>query len=367
MVHYFPQNHAWDMTVLRLLDETRYGGGDINEIDRTARLLHEGDEESWLYQWRTLAEEVEALATTAEAAQHIATARDAYLRACNYYRMAEFFLPAADPRKPPLYQKVVSCFHQAGKHFSPPVERVEINFEEATMPGYYFPAPPGKEQSSPAVVFLGGADSMAEELYFLSVPLLQERGMACLIVDTPGRGGCLRLYGIPTRPDYEKPVGALLDFLQNRPDVDPERIGLLGVSMGGYYAPRAAAFDPRVKACVAWCGCYDVLEDIYEYFPPLRPQLQWIVGAQDEEEARERLGEFNLRDVAHNIRCPLLITHGAEDRIMSVAGAQRLYEEAQGPKRLKIWTAEEGGAAHCQWDGLTPALTFMLDWLADQL
>lgn len=191
--------------------------------------------------------------------------------------------------------------------------------------------------------------------------------MACLIVDTPGRGGCLRLYGIPTRPDYEKPVGALLDFLQNRPDVDPERIGLLGVSMGGYYAPRAAAFDPRVKACVAWCGCYDVLEDIYEYFPPLRPQLQWIVGAQDEKEARERLGEFNLRDVAHNIRCPLLITHGAEDRIMSVAGAQRLYEEAQGPKRLKIWTAEEGGAAHCQWDGLTPALTFMLDWLADQL
>ena len=235
------------------------------------------------------------------------------------------------------------------------------------MPGYYFPALQGKEEPSSAVIFLSGADSLAEELYFLAVSPLQERGMACLIVDTPGRGGCLRLHGVHTRPDYEKPVGVLLDFLQHRPDVDPERIGLLGVSMGGYYAPRAAAFDPRVKACVAWCGCYHVLEDIYEFFPPLRPQLQWIVGARNEEETRARLAEFNLQEVAPKIRCPLLITHESVDRIMSVAGAHRLYEEAQGPKELKIWTADEGGSVHCQWDNLTPTLAFMLDWPADQL
>ena len=137
--------------------------------------------------------------------------------------------------------------------------------------------------------------------------------------------------------------------------------------MGGYYASRAAAFDRRIKACVAWCGCYNVLEDIYEFFPPLRPQLQWIVGLDGESEVRARLGEFTLQGVVQNITCPLLITHGADDRITSVDGAYRLYEEARCPKQLKIWTASEGGSVHCQWDNRATAVPFMLDWLADQL
>ena len=367
MERYFPGNHGWEMTVLRLVAESRYGGSDPGEVDRAVRLLREGDEESWWSQWSSLAEEVEALARRAEDDGHFATARHGYLRASNYYRTAEFFLPGTDPRKPQIYEKLTHCFRRAGAYFSPPLERVEIGFEGKTMPGYYFPPGPGEGGPSPVVIFLGGADSLAEELYFLAVQPLRDRGLGCLVVDTPGRGGCLRLHGVHTRPDYEKPVGALLDYLQGRPDVDPERLGLLGVSMGGYYAPRAAAFDGRVKACVAWCGCYNVLENIYDFFPPLRPQLRWIVGAGDEAEARNLLGEFTLEGVVQNIRCPLLICHGADDRVMSVEGAHRLYEKAQCPKSLKIWTAAEGGAVHCQWDNLSQAVPFMLDWLADRL
>ena len=235
------------------------------------------------------------------------------------------------------------------------------------MPGYYFPAGGGERGPTPAVIFLGGADSLAEELYFLAVNPLRERGLACLVVDTSGRGGCLRLHGVHARPDYEKPVATLLDFLQRRPDVDPEPLGLLGVSMGGYYAPRAAAFDRRVKACVAWCGCFNVLENIYDFFPPIRPQLRWIVGARDDVEARALLGHFTLEGLVQNITCPLLITHGADDRIMSVGGAYRMYEEARCSKSLKIWNAGEGGAVHCQWENLSDAIPFMFDWLADQL
>ena len=120
MVGYFPKNHAWEMTILRLVSESRYGGSDVSEVDRTVRLLREGDEECWLRQWHSLAERIEFLAREPEAAGHFATARDRYLRASNYDRTAEFFLTGTDPRKPPIYQKVLSCFRKAGAYFSPP-------------------------------------------------------------------------------------------------------------------------------------------------------------------------------------------------------------------------------------------------------
>ena len=215
---------------------------------------------------------------------------------------------------------------------------------------------------------IGGADSLAEELFLLTARGLAERGVALMLADTPGRGSTLRLGNIPSRPDYEVPVGACLDYLASRPEVNAERMGLLGISLGGYYAPRAAAFDSRVKALVAWCGCYDVLDDLYAFYPPIQSQMQWILGADSDAEARRLLADFNLAGLAAKITCPLLISHAQGDALMDPGGAIRLFEEASSTdKELKIWPSEEGGAIHCSWDSLSFTLPHMLDWLAERL
>jgi alpha-beta hydrolase superfamily lysophospholipase len=215
---------------------------------------------------------------------------------------------------------------------------------------------------------LGGADSLAEELYFWGASEMAERGMAVLILDTPGRGSSLRLKEIVSRPDYEVPVKSAIDYLVSRPEVDADRIGSVGISMAGYYAPRGAAFEPRIKALVLWCACYDILEDIYDWYPPIQEQLQWVVGAKDDTEARDKLNSFNLRGVAKNITCPTLISHGIGDVVIRVDGAKRLYEEIRSTdKVLKLWEGDEGGSVHCNYDNWSVSLPFMFDWLAKRL
>jgi dipeptidyl aminopeptidase/acylaminoacyl peptidase len=164
------------------------------------------------------------------------------------------------------------------------------------------------------------------------------------------------------------PASRLLDALADLPTVEESRMGVVGLSLGGYYAPRLAAADARVKACVCWCACFDVLEDVYLFYPPIQPQLRWIVGAADDEAARDLLRPFNLAEVAGQISCPILISHGEADEIMKPASARRLYDTVSSKdKGLRIWTTAEGGAGHCNYDNWADCLPFMFDWLVDRL
>jgi dipeptidyl aminopeptidase/acylaminoacyl peptidase len=150
--------------------------------------------------------------------------------------------------------------------------------------------------------------------------------------------------------------------------VDPQRIGLAGVSMGGYYAPRVAAFDDRIKALVLNCGAFDLVEDLFDFFPPIQQQMRWLVGATTLAEAREAFRAFNLEGVADRIRCPTLVEHGEDDFIMRVEGARRLTAAiGSRDKTLKIWSREEGGAVHCGFDNWAALFPHMFDWLADRL
>ncbi len=295
------------------------------------------------------------------------TARDQLFRASNYYRHADFFLSGKDARKRSNFVKVAACFKEALTYDPHNVQCVQVKCGDDVYDGYFCPVPHANERT-PAVLMLGGADSLAEELYFWGVRDLLDRGIAVLLLDTPGRGSSLRMKQIYSRPDYEVPVKAAIDYLSARPEVDPDRIGCVGVSMAGYYAPRGTAYEPRIKALVLWCACYDILTELYEWYPAIRGQIQWILGVDNDEQAREKLEDFNLSKCAHQIKCPTLISHGVNDVVMNVSGAERLFNEiGSTDKVLKLWGGEEGGAVHCNYDNWSLSVPFMFDWLAKKL
>jgi dienelactone hydrolase len=196
-----------------------------------------------------------------------------------------------------------------------------------------------------------------------------ERGWAVLLVDTPGRGSSMYLKGIKTRPDYEVPGQACIDYLAARAEVDAKRIGLVGISMAGYYAPRVAAFDKRIKALIAWSGCYSVLDDLYDFCVHLQPTVQRLLGGVTHDEARSLLRHYTLAEVARNIACPTLITHGAADTLMSAEGAKRLFSAIGArDKTLKIYDQKEsGGTIHCSHDYWAHNVPYMLDWMEERL
>ena len=188
--------------------------------------------------------------------------------------------------------------------------------------------------------------------------------MAMLTIDGPGQGTSLRHRNLHSRYDYEVPVGAALDFLQSRPEVDPDRIGVIGRSFAGYYSCRALAFDHRPKALVVFGAFYKVPEDIVARNPRY---WQWLVGAATLEEAREKYKKFSLEGLVERIECPMLILHGEEDHLVPVEDAHRTYAEASCAKELVIYKTGERGSVHCQYDSFPETVPLMCDWLSEKL
>jgi dipeptidyl aminopeptidase/acylaminoacyl peptidase len=365
MFDLFPGNKSWSLTGIRLLAESYYGGGEFNECYRTASRIRSGDTDSWHREWLATAKQVEEIGGMEEKAGHSQTARKAYFRASNYFRVAEFFLSHTDDRKIPTYLKSLACFHSAVK-LSRGIELVEVPYGGATMPGYFL-RPREPLEKSPVLIFMGGADSTAEELRFVGAREALIRGIACIIVDGPGRGGMLRLKKSIAIPDYEKPVRSVVDYLLSRADVDPGRIGIMGISMGGYYAARAAAYEKRIKACVVHYGCFDAYSDIYEYYPPLRTQMKWLVAAESEEQVREALSRFTLAGSVEQIECPLLILHGGDDAIINPGAAKRIFDGARCEKQLRFFEPGEPGSTHCGYDNHAEIFPFVHDWIQEKL
>ena len=370
---FFPDKPEWDVQVMRLAAQAAYGGSDVFECLHTARAIaREGlTESSWREGWSSLARRLleEPPAATLGVVAGAASEGERAARASSYFRTAEFFAPYESALRRELYDASRGAFRKALPSLPVEVDLLEVEDEEVSYDGYVFPGRGASpEAQSAGVVFLGGADSYAEELFFFGGLALAARGITVVVADTPGRGSTLRHKGVVSRSDYEVPARRVLDALAGLDIVDEERLGVVGLSLGGYYAPRLAAADERVKACVCWCACFDVLEDVYLYYPPIQPQLRWIVGAGSDAEARERLRDFNLRSAASQIECPILISHGEADEIMDPRSPERLFEAVSSrEKHLKIWTRAEGGAGHCNYDNWAACVPFMFDWLAARL
>jgi dipeptidyl aminopeptidase/acylaminoacyl peptidase len=229
------------------------------------------------------------------------------------------------------------------------------------------------------MVFFDGFDITKEMQYFKGVPDLVARGIACLIVDGPGNGESVRFRNLYLRHDTETYATAAYEYLAARAEIDPERIGVMAISLGGYYAPRAAAFERRFACCVAWGAQWDYRQVWKERFDKLdagnAPSLSvpwrhllWIFDVQTREEAMQRLEGFRLDGVVQKIRCPFLMLHGEGDEQIPLALAQKCFDAVGSERKtLKVFSREEGGYHHCQIDNVSIALAYMWDWVQEVL
>jgi dipeptidyl aminopeptidase/acylaminoacyl peptidase len=378
MFRYWPEDTPealnFSTVLVGLFSEATQGAADPNELLRIAAGIRSGNRDDWTRSFLAMAERVAAIAEEAERQQRRQTASESHLRAFTYLRVAELMRRYEDAEKIPLYRRAMDSFRRGLALSAHRHEPVSFDFDGKRLEGWFFPpqaAAAGqlaRGGRTPCVIYLSGADALPEQNFFRGVQWLTSRGLACLLFNGPGQGGSIRLLRMPTIPDYERPVSAAIDYLVTRADVDPQRVGILGVSMAGYYVMRAAAFEPRLKAVVAWGAMYSVLDDLWRCYPALRRQLVWITGAKDEADAQVKLKAFTLEGILGRVRCPVLVTHGVNDEMVPVASAQRTYDEiAATDKSLRLYTPEEGGDTHINIDNWSQAVPPMADWLAERL
>lgn len=255
-----------------------YGGATVGETFYVASRIDEKDPDSWVEEWSNLAARVEEEAVRSLERGHMASAREAYLRAFTYYRTATPLLHASDPRFRATWEMMRTCFRRAAGLFDPPIEPVEIPFEGSTLPAY-FVLGQGDGEKKPTLIMVGGGETYAEDLYFWGGAGAVDRGYNALLVDMPGQGAT-PFEGMHHRHDVEVPMQAVVDHLLGRSEVDPERVAAYGVSLGGYIVLRSAAFEKRIGACAASTPIVDWHQALINAMPPvLRSAPRFLFGA----------------------------------------------------------------------------------------
>jgi dipeptidyl aminopeptidase/acylaminoacyl peptidase len=306
-------------------------GVDHNDVQRILRRIHGW--EDWCEAWVTQGAEHEALAEAALEAGNIVTAGEAFVRAALYFHFGQLLAFADREQKRQVQERKVRACTRALPHLQPPGVRVEIPFEDLRFPAHL--RLPEGARKVPCILLTAGADSTKEEFVSLENEFLK-RGLATLSYDGPGQGETW--YRMKLRDDFEKAVSAIIDYLQKeRPEVDARRIAIWGRSLGGYLAPRAAASDPRIAACMSIGGFYD-LPSIWDRFPPsVRETFQYAWAVPTLEDARRRADAVRLDGLLRNLRCPFLIVHSGQDIVCPLEHAERMNKEAGGPTNLVVF------------------------------
>ena len=378
-IDHFPGNFLWSNAALACKGMAPYGVVAMDEIDRIAERLktRQGEPHAWHEEWCAMAAQVEKNADAAAAQGHDRTAGNYYMRAGNYYYTGERFIPPGEA-KFAVARKAYRCYQAGLSRGYPNLEFVEVPYESTTLPALFMKAP-GVSLRAPTVVIFNGMDNCKEMSVIFAGLEFARRGMHTLAIDGPGQGETLRFRGMHSRYDYEVPGRAAYDYVAQRAEVDAARVVIMGYSFGGYYSGRIAAFEKRYAAGVAMTALH---WDLAAWQLRIKEkaqaegnkvaqsnfQFQWVVGAADADAGIEVAKRFTLKDVAHQITMPFLITHGANDRVVPVENAQKLYD-AVGTKRktLRIFSAEDGGAEHAHVDNRQVGVDFVADWIAANL
>ncbi|WP_342705088.1 alpha/beta hydrolase [Burkholderia arboris] len=357
----------------RTLGGAQEGASLISECFRAAARMTPGDTESWYREWQLLARASEQRALDAFERGFLRTASSNWLRAANYYRSSEFYLAHDDARRRDTFDSVERCSHRYLEGLTPAGEIVRIPYEGGAHLDAYFIPCAGDGVRSPAVIAFGGLDEYKDELLHEMPKHALTRGMSLLLVDLPGQGGTLRRQGIVNRPDTEVPVGACVDYLLTRRDVDAGRIALYGASVGGVYAARAASFEKRIVAAVSDSVMFDMGALFASWLEtPERliwRHLKWVFGCATPQGVVDKARDFRLAGVIDRISVPYLVLQGTEDWLgLKTATDTYDYAKAQGvDATLRLFDPDETGAAHCQVDNPTLGQEFICDWLAARL
>jgi hypothetical protein len=376
-----------------------YGSGDVGELLATVDRIVDGDADSWCQEWIATAERVAAIADGCAAGGHQVSARAAYLRASAYYGLA---LSAVDGTKDPdalllsTFRAHRRCFDAYVTRLDPPGEQVEIPYAGTSLPGYFF-RPDATDGPCPTVILNNGSDSPVTGLW----PPLGAGGVArgynVLVFDGPGQQSMLFEHGMPFRHDWEQVITPVVDFLLARPDVDPDRIALWGLSQGGYWAPRALAFEHRIAAGIADPGVDNAFEpwwnalseplrklldagdqqrfdqlfetDMRAASPAQRQNWAWRAKPYGTASAYEVFAEarrYNLDGIVDRITMPMLVCDPEGEQFWP-GQSRRLYDALPGPKRLVGFSAAEGADRHCEPMARSLLGQRLFDWLDDTL
>jgi dienelactone hydrolase len=398
----FPDDVQFWFETERAFGAAEYGGAQFGEVLATSARIKSGDYDSWYDAWNETADRTAKEAADQLSRGHLVSARDSYLRASNSYRNSEFFLHGnpKDPRIARAYQLSVDCYKRCAELFDPPIIPVEIPYEHTTLPGYLHRVD-ASNILRPTLIMHTGFDGSAEEMHVSGARAAVERGYNVLAFDGPGQFGPLHREGLVFRPDWEKVVTPVVDFLLRQPAIDPQRIALMGISLGGELAPRAAAFEPRLAALIANDGLYDyaaphlalvppdqradfvaglkakhapLIDEMLEATMKASPTARWAfahgmyaTGARSPRGYFAKVLDYHLRDgVAEKIACPTLVCE-AEDDLFFKGQPQELYDHLTCRKTMIRFTKAEGAGAHCQVGATRLASARIFDWLDETL
>lgn len=390
----FFKDDGFEFATELALGATYHRCADVGEVLATVARIKDGDFDSWCDAWMASAERIAGIAEQAESAGRRVSAREALQRASNYFDKASFYmLGTKQPdRWTPTWRRHRECFERAAALHDPPFEKVEIPYEDTALEGWYFPAD-GTGERRRLLILNNGSDGTVLDMYMQGAAAATERGWSCLTFDGPGQGHALHEQGLYFRADWEKVMTPVVDYASSRPDVDPERIALSGVSQAGYWVPRAVAFEHRIAAAVADPGVVDVSTAMTDHLPKsVRKQLD--EGDKEQFNKRMAWGErlskqarftvdfrgrpygaetpydmfsdalsYKLEsEVIAQIRCPMLITDPEGEQFWP-GQSQQLHDALEAPKTLVRFTAEEGADSHCEPKALALRDQRILDWL----
>ncbi|WP_432192550.1 alpha/beta hydrolase family protein [Streptomyces sp. bgisy027] len=369
-----------DALAKHLLGLQQYGMTDLGEVLEVCAQLEDGTEESWVTGWASFAARLQRRAEQAEAAGKLVTASTAYLRASTYWRASVmYFSDAEDPRMADNSNATALCYERYLKLSGYPGRRVEIPYEDGFLPGHFYTSPVAGE-NAPVLVITPGRDTWAEDTRWIYDGAIR-RGIHALIYDGPGQGLALRQGKLPFRPDWENVLAPVIDFAIAQPGVDPSRVGLFGVSFGGFLTIRAAAFERRAKVCVTdpgtvdWGGSISGRLRMLADLPPDRIPLQmrnlirdyaWKHGVPNTiTDVIEALAPYDNSQFAGRVSCETLVMDGAEE--MTPGEARKLYDALNCPKDYLLFDATSAAQTHSQMGSYATATEFLFDWLDERL